>query len=73
MRGEYPVAEQGYENAIWLLQSLLDEVMYETGVVPEDEKASVEKGECRATVPGGLGQTGQVVWEWCYGDFACGG
>ncbi|RSH93147.1 Serine/threonine-protein kinase [Saitozyma podzolica] len=43
LRGEYPVAEQGYENAIWLLQSLLDEVMYETGVVPEDEKASVEK------------------------------
>jgi hypothetical protein len=49
LRGEYPVAEQGYENAIWLLQSLLDEVMYETGVVPEDEKASVEKGECRAS------------------------
>lgn len=45
LHGELPVAEAGYENALWLLGALTDEAMYEGAGVKEEDKISVEKGK----------------------------
>lgn len=36
LHGELPVAEAGYENALWLLGALTDEAMYEGAGVKEE-------------------------------------
>lgn len=38
-------AEAGYENALWLLQVLLDDHFYEEGKIKDEDKAGVEKCE----------------------------
>lgn len=43
LEGGYVAAETGYENALWLLQVLLDDQFYDDGKIKEDDKAGVEK------------------------------
>ncbi|WVQ95920.1 hypothetical protein IAU59_003019 [Kwoniella sp. CBS 9459] len=43
LQGDLLSAEQGYETSLWLLQALLDESVYETGRVRDDDKATYEK------------------------------
>ena len=38
-------AEGGYESSIWLLQTLLDDVMYEGGCIRDEDRVSIEKGK----------------------------
>lgn len=45
LEGNHPAAEAGYENALWLLQVLLDDQFYEEGKIKEEDKAGVEKCE----------------------------
>lgn len=42
---EYTTAEAGYETSLWLLQALLDDVMYDGGHIRDDDRISIEKGE----------------------------
>ena len=43
LEGGYVAAEAGYENALWLLQVLLDDHFYEEGKIKDEDKAGVEK------------------------------
>ncbi|WVO15011.1 serine/threonine-protein kinase ATG1 [Cryptococcus depauperatus] len=43
LQGELFLAEQGYETALWLLQALLDESVYENGRIAEDDRVAYEK------------------------------
>ncbi|WVR07941.1 hypothetical protein IAU60_004984 [Kwoniella sp. DSM 27419] len=36
-------AEQGYETSVWLLQALLDETVYESGRIHDDDRVTYEK------------------------------
>jgi hypothetical protein len=42
--GDLGAAEAGYENAMWLLLALLDEAMYDTGTIKDEDRIGVEKG-----------------------------
>ena len=48
MASENALAEQGYENAVWLLSALLDETMYE-GAGPsrlrDEDRVGIERSE----------------------------
>ncbi|EIW71440.1 hypothetical protein TREMEDRAFT_67767 [Tremella mesenterica DSM 1558] len=43
MQGEYSAAEVGYETSLWLLQALLDDVMYDPGKIRDEDKLGIEK------------------------------
>jgi len=44
LQGDFPAAEAGYENALWLLQVLLDDVLYDGGgKIKDDDRVGVEK------------------------------
>lgn len=47
LEGGYIAAETGYENALWLLQVLLDDHFYDDVQVKEEDKAGVEKCKFR--------------------------
>lgn len=45
LEGGYTTAETGYENAIWLLQVLLDEHFYDEIRLKDDDRVGIEKCE----------------------------
>ena len=45
LQGDLVSAEGGYESSIWLLQALLDDVMYDGGHIRDEDRMGVEKGE----------------------------
>lgn len=40
-------AEAGYENALWLLQAILDSILHNGQEVGDADRIMIEKGKCR--------------------------
>ena len=47
LQGEFVSAEAGYESSLWLLQSLLDDIMYEGGCIRDEDRTGIEEGKPR--------------------------
>ena len=45
LQGDFVTAEAGYDTSLWLLQALLDDIMYDGGHIRDEDRSSVEKGE----------------------------
>jgi serine/threonine-protein kinase ULK/ATG1 len=41
--GDTPAAEEGYETAMWLLLTLLDDIMYDGGRLPDTDRGNFER------------------------------
>lgn len=45
LEGGHATAETGYENALWLLQAMLDDHFYDDTAIRDDDRIGIEK--CR--------------------------
>jgi hypothetical protein len=45
LSADYASAELGYENAMWLLQVLLDEEFHDEGQLKDEDRVGYERGE----------------------------
>lgn len=45
LQGDFTAAENGYETALWQLQTLLDDAMYDGGSIRDDDRIGIEKRE----------------------------
>jgi serine/threonine-protein kinase ULK/ATG1 len=46
LQGDFTAAENGYETALWQLQTLLDDAMYDGGSIRDDDRIGIEKRKC---------------------------
>jgi serine/threonine-protein kinase ULK/ATG1 len=43
LQGDLTAAENGYESALWMLQALLDDIIYDGGSIRDEDRLSVDK------------------------------